>query len=140
MISRVLARIGAIFHDPAELRYFAASDASGLALDRLGTSDRRQDRVIALLDLAEAEQAMAENADRFVGAEDRDEDNFTLAETHAMAARLARLVAVTETASEECMRIPLFPGEPLAERRARTGRPIGCWAGTTWRRRAGQGR
>lgn len=115
MISRLLAGIQAIFQDSSEARYFAAGDAAGHALDRLGTGHRRQDRVVALLDLAEAEQAMAENAHTFADAEDRDDDNLTLAEVHAMAARLARLVAGTELPSQDCKRLPYVPSEPLAE-------------------------
>jgi hypothetical protein len=79
-------------------RYFAADRRAGRALDILARAADPTVRYTALSTVATCQRTLATYAAAFRHANERDEDGYTLAESHAAAARLATLLANTELA------------------------------------------
>lgn len=78
-------------------RYFAADRTAGQAWAQFATPGSGWvSRWDALLAMADCERTMADTAFGFGDAGERDEDGFTLAQSHAAAADLLELVAATE--------------------------------------------
>jgi hypothetical protein len=79
-------------------RYFTAAGEARTAFESLTASPDAYGRMLVLFDLADQERAMAETAYAFADAKVRDEDGFTLAASHDLAARLLVMLACTEGA------------------------------------------